>query len=226
MIFIQLLLQTNGINNLKILNNETLLGDVDTIQELTDILVADSGDLLDISSGLGDSLDGVTRNDKLVLLGRRDLDGNTLSDLDVTDTLLTQEVSDLNDLTVVDDVDVDGEMRVDVSHLVLVTLGDTSDQVSNERLDSSESSNVLSVTVVNSDLDSLVGDLGEGDINVSKVLGERTSGAGNGNDTGLDLNSDTLGDIKNLVGLNVLHCGRVNLNGGIEMWKIRQMVCN
>lgn len=206
MIFIQLLLQTNGINNLKILNNETLLGDVDTIQELTDILVADSGDLLDISSGLGDSLDGVTRDDKLVLLGRRDLDGNTLSDLDVTDTLLTQEVSDLNDLTVVDDVDVDGEMRVDVSHLVLVTLGDTSDQVSNERLDSSESSNVLSVTVVNSDLDSLVGDLGEGDINVSEVLGESTSGAGNGDDTGLDFNGDALGDVKSLVSLDVLHC--------------------
>jgi len=104
-------------------------------------------------------------------------------------------------------------MRVDISHLVLVALGDTSDQVGNKRLDSSESSNVLSVTVVNSDLDGLVGELGEGDINVSKVLGERTSGAGNGNNTGLDLNSDTLGDIKNLVGLNVLHCGRVNLNG-------------
>ena len=162
--------------------------------------------MLNISSGLGDSLDGVTRDDKLVLLGRRDLDGNTLSDLDVTDTLLTQEVSDLNDLTVVDDVDVDGEMRVDVSHLVLVTLGDTSDQVSNERLDSSESSNVLSVTVVNSDLDGLVGELGEGDINMSKVLGERTSGAGNGDDTGLDFNGDALGDVKSLVSLDVLHC--------------------
>lgn len=194
------------INNLKLLLNKALLRDVDTVQELTDILVADSGDLLDVSSRLGDILKRVSGKDQLILLGSRDLDVNTLGDLNLTNTLLTQEVSDLNNSSVINDVNVDGEMCVDISHLVLVTLGNTGDQVSNKRLDGSESSNVLSVSVVDSDLDSLVRDLAEGNINVSEVLGKATSGSSNGNDTGLDVNGNTLRDVKDLVGLDELHC--------------------
>lgn len=41
------------------------------------------------------------------------------------------------------DVDVDGEMGIDVSHLVLEALGDTDDQVVDERSDGSESGDIL-----------------------------------------------------------------------------------
>lgn len=47
-------------------------------------------------------------------------------------------------------------MCVDVSHLVLVTLGDTDDQVVDERADSSEGGDILSGTVVQFDVDDLL----------------------------------------------------------------------
>lgn len=59
------------------------------------------------------------------------------------------EVSDLDGLSVTGDNRVDGEMGVDQLHLVLVTLGDTGDHVGDHRLDSSETSDVLSVSVPN-----------------------------------------------------------------------------
>lgn len=68
------------------------------------------------------------------------------------------DIPDLNGLDVVLaglDVDVDGKVSIHVSHLVLVALGDTGDQVVNDRLDGSEGSDVLSGAVVNLDLDDL-----------------------------------------------------------------------
>jgi len=54
----------------------------------------------------------------------------------------------LTSLVVLVYVDVDGEMCVDVSHLVLEALGNTNDQVVNESSDCAESSDVLAGTVV------------------------------------------------------------------------------
>lgn len=45
-------------------------------------------------------------------------------------------------------VDVDREMRIDVAHLVLETLGDTNDHVGNQSLDSTQSSDVLAGAMV------------------------------------------------------------------------------
>jgi hypothetical protein len=50
-------------------------------------------------------------------------------------------------------VDVDGEMGVDVAHLVLEALGDTNDQVVDERADGAESGDVLARAMVNLDVD-------------------------------------------------------------------------
>lgn len=202
---IKVLIKTS---RLSILVNQSTLGNVDTIQELTDILVSDSADLLDIGTVLRNSLQRVTRDDQLILLGLGRLNGNTVKDLHLSDSLLTQEVSDLNVLLAINlnNVDVDWEMRIHVSHLVLVTLGDTSDQVGNQRLDSSQSGNVLSVTVVDSDLDSVVIDLGESNVDVLQVLGQLTSWAGNLDDSGLDVDGDALWDFQDLIGLDELHC--------------------
>lgn len=194
--------------HLSVLVDQTTLGNVDTIQELTDILVSDSADLLDVSGVLRNSLQGVTGKDQLILLGGGGLNGDTVKDLHLSDSLLTQEVSDLDVLLAVNlnNVDIDWEMRVDVSHLVLVTLGDTGDQVGNQGLDGSQSGDVLSVTVVDGDLDSLVGHLGEGNVNVLEVLLQLTSWASNVDGSGLDVDGNALWDFQDLVGLNVLHC--------------------
>jgi hypothetical protein len=61
-------------------------------------------------------------------------------------------VPDLNliqtSLSVLVHIDVDWEMCIDVSHLVLEALCDSDDQVVDEGSDSSEGSDVLSRTVV------------------------------------------------------------------------------
>lgn len=60
---------------------------------LSDILVADSADLLDVGSALGDILKGVAGELKLILnVGGSD-DLNTGLGSDTTNVLLTQEVS-------------------------------------------------------------------------------------------------------------------------------------
>lgn len=75
-------------------------------------------------------------------LGQRSF--SDVPDLDGLDLVLTG----LN-------VDVDGKVSIYVSHLVLVALGDTNDQVVDERLDGSESGDVLSGTMMDGELDDL-----------------------------------------------------------------------
>lgn len=98
---------------------------------LTDILVPHLADLLDIGGALGDVLQAVAEQDELILLVLGDLDIDTLVHDDAADDLLADEVTDLNleeaGLVALLNVDVDGEMGVDVAHLVLVALGDTDD---------------------------------------------------------------------------------------------------
>lgn len=63
-------------------------------------------------------------------------------------------------------------MCVDVAHLVLEALGDTSDQVVNDGADSPEGSDTLAGTVVHLDRDHILLGAAEGDGNVRKVLNE------------------------------------------------------
>ena len=75
------------------LNNVAPLRDVQTVQELTDILVLDEARLLDISRGLRDILDAVAGQLDLVLDTLGGLDRDTLLHGNVADDLLAQEVS-------------------------------------------------------------------------------------------------------------------------------------
>jgi hypothetical protein len=105
-------------------------------------------------------------------------------------------IPDLHDgsasLLVLLNVDVDGEMRVDVAHLVLVSLGNTGDQVLDQGLDGPQSGDVLADTMVQLDADDL-GALGdEGDSEVLEVLDELAAGSGNGDDAGLDDDGDCI----------------------------------
>merc|ERR1719309_98094 len=88
--------------------NVSLLRNVDTIQELSDILVLNGGALLDSGSRLGHSLNAVALNHKLVLLLGGGLDGHTTPHFNLADVLLAQEVTDLYSLVVVSNNAVDG----------------------------------------------------------------------------------------------------------------------
>ena len=122
---------------------------------LSDILVADSADLLDVGSALGDLLEVVTGELQLVLdvLGSLDLD--TVGHNDTANELLAQEVSDFGRLLVTSNDDVDGEMGVDSTHLVLESNGNTLDHVGNAGLRSSQAGSVLAASVPHDELDLL-----------------------------------------------------------------------
>jgi hypothetical protein len=90
------------------------------------------------------------------------LAGNNVPDLDLEQT----------GLAVLVHVDVDGEMCVDVSHLVPEALCDTNDQVVDERSDGPEGCDILSGAMVEFDVDDILLGVGEVDCQVAQVLGE------------------------------------------------------
>lgn len=145
---------------------------------LTDILVANTANLLDIGGGLGNILQRVTGEGKLILLVLGDLDIDTLVHLDATDDLLADEVADLDDevsgLGILLNVDVDWEMGIDVTHLVLEALGDTDDHVVDQGADGTESGDILAGTVVELNVDEVGLWVGEVDCQVGEVLLENT----------------------------------------------------
>jgi hypothetical protein len=121
-------------------------------------------------------------------------------------------------------IDVDGEMGVDVAHLVLVALCHADDEVVDQRPDGAEGSDVFSCAMVEFDVDDARRRVGEGDSEMAEILGElacgpvsvwrlrralegikRTSWALDGDDACLDVDLDALGDGKRLLRVNVLH---------------------
>ncbi len=69
----------------------------------------------------------------------------------------TQFLPDLDDeqpcVVVLFDIDVDGEMGIDISHFVFVTLRNTDDEIVDEGFDCSKSCDILAGAVVNFDRD-------------------------------------------------------------------------
>ena len=88
-------------------------------------------------------------------------------DFDIPDLNLIQAC-----LAILVHVDVDGEMCVDVSHLVLETLGDANDQVVDESSDCAEGGDVLPGTVVQFDVDDILLWVREVDCQMVQVLRE------------------------------------------------------
>ena len=174
---------------LVIVDDELLLRDVDTIEELTDILVSDEHRLVDLGGRGGHSLNIVTLEDDLVLLGIGLDDSHSLEHVDVTHSLLTEEVTNLDLLSVLVDGDVDGEVSVHESHLVAVTTGNSGDHVADVGADGADHSDVLVETEphVNDNLLSLL-------LNIHKLVGEitaeDTTGSLHDNASVLDVNLD------------------------------------
>ncbi len=91
-------------------------------------------------------------------------------------------------------VDVDGEMGIDVAHLVAEALGDTDDQVVDDGADGAEGGNVLADTVVDLDADEVLLDDREVDGDVAEVLGELAARALDRNEPRLDRDLDCWAD--------------------------------
>lgn len=140
--------------HLLFLNHGASLRDVDTIQKLTDILLSDVGALLNVGGGQRHLVDVNTGELDLILHIGGTHEGDTVQKGDTASLLLSQKVTDLNNLvgTLLDRGDVDGEMGVTETHLVLESLGDTGDHVLDVRSDGSDGSDVLSVSEPNIDL--------------------------------------------------------------------------
>lgn len=81
-------------------------------------------------------------------------------------------------------------MGIYVAHLVLEALGDTDDQVVDERPDGTEGGDVLAVAMVDLDTDHVLLKDGEVDSEMAQVLGELAPGALNCDDSRLDGNLD------------------------------------
>ena len=103
-----------------------LLGDIDTIEEFTVILVTNVTRLGDKSAREGEVLVVDSIEDKLVLDVLGESDSATREEFGEEVVLSTQEVLHLNRLvgigSLVGDGNIDGEMSVDKSHLVLEAL--------------------------------------------------------------------------------------------------------
>ena len=67
-------------------------------------------------------------------------------------------------------VDIDWEMGVDVSHLVFIPLCDTDNEVSDDGLDSAESSDIFAAAMVDLDRDKIFLREGEADGKVGEIF--------------------------------------------------------
>ena len=109
------------------------------------------------------------------------------------------DVPDLNlpeaGLAVLLEVDVDGEMGVDVAHLVEEALGDADDHVVDEGADGAEGCDVLARAMVELDLDEILLGVGEGDCEMAQVLSELAARALDGDLAGLDVDLDYWGNV-------------------------------
>lgn len=102
--------------------DDATVRDEDTVQELTLVLSADAGGLAELGAAERDAGLVDTLEDELVLnlSAGSDLAAGLHDDL--LDVATTEEVLDLNEGAVLGNVSVDGEMRIDASHLVLDAL--------------------------------------------------------------------------------------------------------
>jgi len=173
-----MVIQTNEV--LLLLVHGSLVGDVDTVQEFSDILVAHSANTLDRRSRLGDVLDVIALENKLILLCLGLGDDNTIKHIDMPDELLAQKVPNLNFLPAILDNAVDGEMGINRTHLVAEALGDTSNHILDQTLDRPQARDMLASALPYRECDRVVlAGLDELDVHVhmSDVFGQFTARA-------------------------------------------------
>ena len=171
----------------------SLLGDIDTIEELPKILVVDLAELVDLSAKEGDSILVVTLDPDFFLLDWGIHNLNTLWSLDMLLLSLTHEVSEAELVLVGADGVLDWEVSSDEPHLVAVALSDTNDHVLDVAEEGASPGGKLTVAEPAAG-DDLLGVLEVFDVEteVGEVTNELAPWAFDGDNTGLDLEGDVL----------------------------------
>ncbi len=189
---------------------ETGVLDVDTVEEGTQVLVLDDGGLLDAGADLGHLLEVDALKGQVVLLLFLSGDEDTFGGVDSLVDLETQEVLDLEGLAAVEDVDDDREMGVGEDHAELVADGDSGDHVADDAAHGTEHCVSLLLLEPHAELESGLAPLGvlladlEGD--VAEALGQFAERTLDGDGAGLDFDADSFGDLELLFRHDVLHC--------------------
>jgi len=180
------------------------LGDVDAVEELTDVLVLDEDALLDLGGRLGDLLEVVALEGDLVLLAGLDaLDA--VEHGHAANVLLTEEVAHLHRLAFILNGNVDREMSVDALHLVTVSVGDALHHVLDVADDGSHGSDVFAAAEPFLDLNSLLAEHLDVQLGVLEGLAKESSLALNGDNAVVHRGRDAFRDLHLQARVNGLH---------------------
>jgi len=104
------------------------------------------------------------------------------------------------------DVDVDGEMSVDVSHLVSESFRHTNEHVLNQTFDSPQACKMLAIPMMHSEYNCLAL-FAEGHINVANILAQNTAGPFDCDVPRLHLHGDPVRDSQRCFACNGAHDG-------------------
>ena len=172
--------------SLLLFGNGSLLRYINSVKEFTQILVADVSGLLDLGTSKGNKGDVISTELNLILCVSRPNVLDTLKKLDLTDPLFSEEVANFNSVT--GEGNIDGEMRVDETHLVQEPLGDTHHHVINVGAHRAHTSELLTVGEPQVNTNVLLSNLSEVHVNVLEVTGQCAAGSSDLNKSGVDLN--------------------------------------
>jgi hypothetical protein len=188
---------------------ESLILHIDAIEELSEILILDNGGLLNPGTTLRNFLevDALHSDVVLFLLLLDDLD--SLRSIDALAHFETQEVLDFDGITIINDIDNNGEMGTGQHHPEFVTTVDTRDHIADDALDGTQQGVSLLFLQPNSELETILAFLSglfdqfEG--NVGKGLGYLAQGTLHCYSAGFHFDIGASWDLELLLGEDVLH---------------------
>ena len=181
------------INSNHLLIDESLLGDVNTIEELPEILVMDVGELMDFGASESDCVPVIALDPNLFLLAWAVHDFDAFWGSNALLLTLTHEVGETEFVLGVADGVLDWEVSSDEPHLVAIALCDASDHVLDVAEEGAATSDELAVAEPAASKD-LLRLLVPFDIEseVAEVTLEFATRTGHCNNTRLDLDLDAV----------------------------------
>jgi len=180
------------------------LGDVNSVEELSDVLVLHQHALLDGSRRLGHQFQIVSFDRDFVFLSGLNAFDSIGHD-DASNVLLAQEVTYFDRPTVILDGYIDGEMGVDGLHLVTISFGDAFHHVLDVTDHGSNRRDVFAVAEPFLSLKSLLAEHLDVELGVLEGLPEHAAFAGDGDDAVVHRAFDIFRDLHLQARVNRLH---------------------
>ena len=171
-----------------LLRDRTLLGDVDSIKELTQILIAHVGSLLNLSRGEGNKSNIVPRESNLILNISRPVIFHSILESNLAHPLLSQKVADLNFVAI--EGNIDGKVGIHEAHLVLETTCDSNEHVVDMRAHGTDAGELLAVGEPQVNTDRVVSYFAEVHVDVLEVAFKTAARSGDLNMARFDLHGD------------------------------------